>query len=63
MKENAFLSIRNAAEISIIAGIVLLTIPTLKGYVARFFSWLWSGLVWCWEAILEPYALIVKINH
>ncbi|MDZ4298791.1 MAG: hypothetical protein U0998_06000 [Moraxellaceae bacterium] len=57
MSENSFKSIRNAAIASVIAGIVLLFIPVLRGYVVNFLSWLWSGVVWCWESLVASYSL------
>lgn len=57
MSENSLKSIRNGAIASVIAGIILLTIPVLRGYVVSFIAWLWSGLVWIWEALLESYSL------
>lgn len=57
MSENSFMSIRNGAIASIIAGIVLLAIPTLRGYAVCFFAWLWSVMVWCWGTLFSSYAL------
>jgi hypothetical protein len=57
MSENSLKSIRNGAIASVIAGIILLTIPVLRGYVVSFIAWLWSGLVWSWEALLASYSL------
>lgn len=36
---------------------VLLFIPELRVYVSRFFSWIWSGAVWCWNALISSYSL------
>ncbi len=57
MSENSIKSIRNGAIASVIAGIVLLFIPILRGYVVSFLSWLWSGVVWCWEFLIASYSL------
>ena len=57
MSESSFKSIRNGAIASVIAGIILLVVPVLRGYVVSFLSWLWSGLVWCWEALAASYSL------
>jgi uncharacterized protein YlaI len=57
MSENSFISIRNGAIASILAGIVLLIVPSLRGYVADFFGRLWLGVVWCWNALFSSYAL------
>jgi len=57
MSENSVKSIRNGAIASVIAGIILLAIPVLRGYVGSFFSWLWSGIIWCWEVLIVSYSL------
>ena len=57
MSENSFKSIRNGAIASVIAGVILLAVPVLRGYVIIFLSWLWSGVVWCWDALVASYSL------
>ncbi len=57
MSENSFKSIRNGAIASVIAGIILLAVPVLRGYVVSFLSWLWSRVVWCWGALVASYSL------
>lgn len=57
MSENSFKSIRNGTIASVIAGGVLLVIPVLRGYVVSFLSWLWSGVLWCWSALVASYSL------
>lgn len=57
MSENSFKSIRNGAIASVIAGLVLIAVPVLRRYVVSFFSWLWSGVIWCWEALNTSYSL------
>ena len=54
MSENSYKSIRNGVIISVIAGIILLV---FKDYVVNIFSWLWSGIVWCWEALIASYSI------
>lgn len=57
MSENSFISIRNATIASVIAGVILLAVPVLRGYVVSFLSWVWSGVVWCWDVLVESYSL------
>ena len=57
MGENSFKSIRNATIAAVIAGIILLSIPVLRGYAASLFNWLWSGVKWCWSLLFATYAL------
>lgn len=47
MSENSFKSIRNGAIASVIAGIILLAVPVLRGSVVSFFfmALVWSSLV------------------
>lgn len=56
MSESSFTSIRNATIASVIAGIVLLAIPVVREYLGAFLSWVWSGLTWCWTALMASYA-------
>ena len=57
MSENSFVSIRNATIASIIAGVILLAVPVLRGYAVSFLSWVWSGVVWCGKALIDSYFL------
>ena len=57
MSENSFKSIRNGAIASVIAGVILLAVPALRGYVVSFLRWLWSGVVWCWDGLISSYSL------
>ena len=57
MSENSFISIRNATIASVIAGVILLVVPVLRGYVVSFLSWIWSGIIWGWEALIDSYSL------
>ena len=57
MSENSFKSIRNGAIASVAAGMILYAVPGPWGYVVSFLSWLWSGVVWCWEALIALYSL------
>lgn len=57
MSENSYISIRNGVIASVVAGVILLAVPTLRGYASRFLSWLWSGVVWLWEALIASYSL------
>ena len=57
MSKNSFKSIGNGVIASVIAGVALVALPIVRGYAARFFLWLWSGLIWCWEALLSSHSL------
>ncbi|MDC9715086.1 MAG: hypothetical protein PSN36_04620 [Gammaproteobacteria bacterium] len=57
MSENSYKSIRNGIIASVIVGVILLSVPVLRGYFARFLSWIWSGAVWCWNALVASYSL------
>jgi len=50
-------SIRNGTIASIIGGIVLLVIPSLRDIIAKFFAWLWSVVLWCWNTLFTQYAI------
>ena len=57
MSDNSFISIRNATIASVIAGVILLTVPTLRSYVVSFLTWAWSGIIWGWEVLIGSYSL------
>lgn len=57
MSESSFRSIRNATIAGVIAGIFLLFMPDVRAYIVRFFSWVWSGLAWCWNGLMSSYSL------
>ena len=57
MSENSYKSIRNGAIASAIGGIIVLVVPALRSYAVSFFSWLWSIVTWCWDALISSYAL------
>ena len=57
MSENSYITIRNGVITSVIAGAILLAVPTLREYVFSFLSWFWSGVVWFWEALTASYSL------
>ena len=57
MNKSSIVSIRNAVIAAVIAGILLWMLPAAKEYFVRLISWLWSGLLWCWEALLSPYSI------
>lgn len=57
MSENSFKSIRNATIAAVIAGVILLFVPVLRGYAVGFLSWVWSGIIWCREALFASYSL------
>lgn len=57
MSDNSIKSIRNGTIASVIAGVILLSVPALREYTVSFLSWVWSGLVWCWGFLITSYAL------
>lgn len=57
MNENSFVSIRNATIASVVAGLILVGVPLLRGYVVNIFQWVWSGILWCWEILVDSYSL------
>lgn len=57
MSENSWKSIRNATIASVVAGLILLTVPPIRGGIAKVFSWFWSLLIWCWDKLIASYSL------
>lgn len=57
MSDDSYKSIRNGVIASVLAGIILLAIPVLRGYFFGFLSWIWSGVEWLWHALLASCSL------
>lgn len=34
-----------------------MVVPSLRGPVVTFLTWLWLGVLWCWGALVSPYSL------
>jgi len=56
MSENSVKSIRNTVIASVIAGIILLVIPEARDYSLSLIKWLWTIVVWCWDALSDSYS-------
>ena len=58
MSDNSIISVRNGTISAILAGIVLMIIiPAIREHAIKFFTWLWLGVVWCWNAFISSYSL------
>ena len=57
MKKASLISIRNATIASVIAGVILMLLPELRGYFFNFLVSFGSGVIWCWEALFDSYSL------
>ena len=57
MSENSYVSIRNGTIASVLAGVILYFVPNARTYASSFFSWVWSGVMWVWEALIASYPL------
>lgn len=51
MSENSAKSIRIGVIATVIGGVILMLIPSVRGYVGSFLSWLWSGITSLWSAL------------
>ncbi|MBW8182039.1 hypothetical protein [Shewanella nanhaiensis] len=56
MSESSIKNIRNGVIASVVAGIILLLIPTVRGYAASALDWVWSGVKWLWNSLFESYS-------
>ena len=56
MSESSIKNIRNGVIASVVAGIILLLIPTVREYSIKVLEWLWSGVLWLWSSLFESYA-------
>ena len=58
MSNNSIISVRNGTISAILAGIVLMIIvPAIREHAVKFFTWLWFGVLWCWNAFISSYSL------
>lgn len=57
MSDSSFKTIRNNVIATVIGGTILLAVPVLRGCTFALFKWIWSLLIWCWNALLKSYAL------
>lgn len=51
MSENSAKNIRNGVIASVIAGIILMLIPSVRSYAAEFFLWTWSIISGLWRSL------------
>lgn len=51
MSENSAINIRNGVIASVIAGIILMLIPSVRSYAVEFFLWTWSITSGLWRAL------------
>ncbi|WP_133152375.1 hypothetical protein [Vibrio lentus] len=56
MSESSIKNIRNGVIASVIAGIILLLIPTVRSYASSALDWIWSGVKWLWNSLFENYS-------
>ncbi|MCE2451320.1 MAG: hypothetical protein J4F48_00420 [Nitrospinae bacterium] len=57
MNKEAIVSVRNGVISAVIAGIILMIVPSMREYVVRFLKWLWLGVLWCWGTLVSSYSL------
>ena len=34
-----------------------MVVPAIREHAVRFLTWLWLGVLWCWEALISSYSL------
>ena len=57
MNKQSIVSVRNGVISAVIAGIILMMVPSLRMPVIIFLTWLWLGVLWCWRALVASYSL------
>jgi len=55
MSESSIKNIRNGVIASVVAGIILLLIPTVREYSFKALKWVLSGINWLWNNLFESY--------
>lgn len=56
MSESSIKNIRNGVIASVVAGVVLILIPTVREYSLKALKWIWSDINWLWHSLFENYA-------
>ena len=57
MSDNSIISVRNGVISAVVAGIILMIVPAIREHAVRFLTWLWFGVLWCWNAFISSYSL------
>ena len=58
MKENSYKTIRNGVIITVLGGVILaiVTSSTVRTWISCLLQCIWSGIKWCFEAIMASYS-------
>lgn len=57
MIEKSHISIRNSVIASLLAAGIISAVEPLRNHAIDFLSWIWSGFIWAYDALLASYAL------
>ena len=58
MSDNSIISVRNGVISAVLAGIILtIIVPAIREHAVKFLTWLWFGVLWCWNALISSYSL------
>ncbi|MBA7495279.1 hypothetical protein ES702_05861 [subsurface metagenome] len=57
MSEKESHPVRNGIIATVVGGIMLSAIPPLREYALKVLGWIWSGVVWVWEALISGYSI------
>lgn len=57
MSEKSYITIRNSVIASLVVAAIIPFVEPLRIYALQFISWLWSGCVWIFDALLASYAV------
>ena len=58
MGDNSIISVRNGVISAVLAGFILtIIVPAIREHAIKFLTWLWLGVLWCWNAFISSYSL------
>ncbi len=49
--------VRNGIIATVVGGLILSTIPQLRGFLVEAMSWVWTGVIWVWAALISDYSV------
>ena len=53
--------VRNGIIATVVGGLILSTIPQLRGFLVEAMLWAWTGVIWVWGALISHYSLPVWV--
>ena len=49
--------VRNGIIATVVGGLILSAIPSLRGFLGEMISRVWAGVIWVWAALVSNYSV------